>query len=123
MAGGMTTGQLMSMFSYTMQILMSLMMLSNDVCHDHHCPEPPRSVSWRSWRKRAISMNPASPVMEVDDGSVVFDHVDFSYAGDTRTSCACQAINLSIQSGETVGIIGGTGSVQELPGAAHSTTV
>ena len=108
MAGGMTTGQLMSMFSYTMQILMSLMMLSNVFV---------MIIISRASAERIVEIleeesdikNPASPVMEVADGSVVFDHVDFSYAGDKNKLCL-SGINLSIQSGETVGIIGGTGS-------------
>ena len=121
MAGGMTTGQLMSMFSYTMQILMSLMMLSNVFVMI--------TIS-RASAERIVEIleeesdikNPASPVMEVADGSVVFDHVDFSYAGDQE-----QAVPVRDQSFHSVRRDGGDHRrnrfVQELPGAAHSKTV
>ena len=59
--------------------------------------------------KKQIFDNPENPVMEVKDGSVVFDHVDFRYKKDAP-DYALKGINLSIRSGETIGIIGGTGS-------------
>ena len=55
--------------------------------------------------------DPENPVMEVPDGSIVFDHVDFSYRKDSREP-VLKDINLSIRSGETIGIIGGTGSAK-----------
>ena len=55
--------------------------------------------------------NPEQPVMEVKDGSVVFDHVNFSYKKDAK-SYVLKDINLDIHSGETIGILGGTGSAK-----------
>ncbi|MCI8465031.1 MAG: ABC transporter ATP-binding protein [Lachnospiraceae bacterium] len=107
-AGGMTTGQLMSMFSYTMQILMSLMMLSNVFV---------MLIISKASAERIVEIldeesslkNPKQPVFEVADGSVTFEHVSFSYKGDKNKLCLMD-IDLKIMSGETVGIIGGTGS-------------
>lgn len=106
--GTMTTGELTSMFTYTMQILMSLMMLSMifvmlvisraslERIHEVLIEEPDIT-------------NPENPVMEVADGSISFDHVSFSYSNDKNKLCL-RDINLEIHSGETIGIIGGTGS-------------
>ncbi len=107
-AGGMTTGQLMSMFSYTMQILMSLMMLSNVFV---------MLIISKASAERIVEIldeesslkNPQAPVFQVADGSVRFEGVSFSYKGDKNKLCLMD-IDLDIQSGETVGIIGGTGS-------------
>ena len=107
-AGGMTTGQLMSMFSYTMQILMSLMMLSNVFV---------MLIISKASAERIVEIleeegslkNPADPNFQVSDGSVVFENVSFSYKGDKSKLCLMD-IDLEIRSGETVGIIGGTGS-------------
>lgn len=106
--GGMSTGQLMSLISYATQILMSLMMLSMVFV---------MIIISRASIERIVEIlkedsdlkNGVSPVMEVKDGSVVFDHVSFSYTGDKEKMCL-KDINLEIKSGETVGIIGGTGS-------------
>ncbi|MCI8549683.1 MAG: ABC transporter ATP-binding protein [Lachnospiraceae bacterium] len=108
MAGGMTTGQLMSMFSYTMQILMSLMMLSNVFV---------MLIISKASAERIVEIldeesslkNPENPVTFVADGSVSFRNVSFSYKGDKNKLCLMD-IDLDIKSGETVGIIGGTGS-------------
>ena len=105
---GMSTGQLMSLVSYAMQILMSLMMLSMVFV---------MIIISRASAERIVEIldeksdltNGESPVTEVKDGSVVFDHVSFSYTGKKDKICLSD-INLNIRSGETVGIIGGTGS-------------
>ncbi len=107
-AGGMTTGQLMSMFSYTMQILMSLMMLSNVfVMIIISRASAERIVEILNEKSDIVSPVPA--VTEVADGSVSFKKASFSYAGDKNKLCLFD-IDLDIRSGETVGIIGGTGS-------------
>lgn len=107
---GMSTGQLMSLVSYAMQILMSLMMLSMVFV---------MIIISRVSAERIVEIlneksdltNGESPVTEVKDGSVVFDHVSFSYTGKKDKICLSD-INLNIRSGETVGIIGGTGSAK-----------
>ena len=106
--GTMTTGELTSMFTYTMQILMSLMMLSMIFV---------MIVISRASLERINEVlievpditNPENPVMEVTDGAITFDHVSFSYSNDKNKLCL-KDINLEIHSGETIGIIGGTGS-------------
>ena len=107
-AGDMTTGELTSMMTYIMQILMSLMFLSIVFVLI--------TLSRASGERIAEILNeestikdPDSPVTEIKDGSIVFDHVNFSYAGDKEKLCLKDA-DLKIKSGETVGIIGGTGS-------------
>lgn len=107
---GMSTGQLMSLVSYAMQILMSLMMLSMVFV---------MIIISRASAERIVEIldeksdltNGESPVTEVKDGSIVFDHVSFSYTGKKDKICLSD-INLNIRSGETVGIIGGTGSAK-----------
>lgn len=107
---GMSTGQLMSLVAYAMQILMSLMMLSMVFV---------MIIISRASAERIVEMldeksdltNGEAPVTEVKDGSVVFDHVNFSYTGKKDKICLFD-INLNIKSGETVGIIGGTGSAK-----------
>lgn len=104
----MTTGQLMSLISYIMQILMSLMMLSMVLV---------MIIMARASAERIVEIieedtdlkNGAHPVTEVKDGSIVFDKVSFSYSKKKNRNCLKQ-IDLTIDSGETVGIIGGTGS-------------
>ena len=108
MAGAMTTGQLMSMFSYTMQILMSLMMLSNVFV---------MLIISRASAERIVEIleeesslkDPEKPLLQVADGSVSFKNVSFSYTGDADRLCLT-GVDLDIRSGETVGIIGGTGA-------------
>ena len=107
-AGDMTTGQLMSMITYTMQILMSLMMLSMVLVMV--------SIS-RAAAGRIVEVldevptitGPVDGVAEVADGSIRFQNVLFSYTGDASSPCMFDT-DLSIASGETIGIIGGTGS-------------
>lgn len=106
--GSLTTGQLTSMFSYVMSILMSLMMLSMVIVMI--------TMSFASARRIAAVINeepdiqnPSNPLMSVTDGSIDFDHVNFSYQSGTGEN-VLDDIDLHIHSGETIGIIGGTGS-------------
>jgi ATP-binding cassette, subfamily B, multidrug efflux pump len=106
--GSLTTGQLTSMFSYIMSILMSLMMLSMTIVMI--------TMSFASIKRIAAVLNeepdiqnPTNPIMEVKDGSVDFDHVHFAYTSGTGED-VLNDIDLHIKSGESIGIIGGTGS-------------
>lgn len=107
-AHDLTTGQLMSILSYSMQILMSLMMLSMVFVII--------TIS-RASAERIVELldesvdltNCDNPVYQVDNGEVSFEGVNFSYTKDNHRLCLSK-IDLAIKSGETVGIIGGTGS-------------
>ena len=104
----MTTGQLMSLISYVSQILMSLMMLSMVfVMITMSRASVERIVE--VFDEESDIRNKPNAVKEVRDGSVVFDGVNFSYARKSDKN-VLDNINLDIKSGETVGIIGGTGS-------------
>lgn len=104
----LTTGELMTMLTYSIQILSSLMMLSMVLVMI--------TIS-KSSAERIVEVldegpditNPDTPIKEVKDGSIKFDKVSFSYVKDKQKECL-KDINLDIKSGETVGIIGGTGS-------------
>ncbi|MCD8155035.1 MAG: ABC transporter ATP-binding protein/permease [Clostridiales bacterium] len=105
--GDLTTGNLTSLFSYVMSMLMSLMMLSMIFVM--------LSMSIASARRIAEVLdeepdmaNPEKPLAEVQDGSIDFNHVNFSYKEGTGED-TLHDIDLHIRSGETVGIIGGTG--------------
>ena len=107
-AVGMTTGDLTSMFSYTMQILMSLMMFSMVFVMI--------TISYASMERaeeildeKSDLHNPENPVEEVKDGSSEYDHVNVAYGKNADKLCL-DNVNLKIPSGATVGIIGGTGS-------------
>lgn len=104
----MTTGELTSLLAYCMNILMSLMMLSMVFVMITLSIASAERVT-EVLNEKADICNPENPVMEVKDGSVVFDHVDFRYKKDAP-DYALKGIDLSIRSGETIGIIGGTGS-------------
>ena len=104
----MTTGELTSLLAYCMNILMSLMMLSMVFVMITLSIASAERVT-EVINDTADICNPENPVMEVKDGSVVFDHVDFRYKKDAP-DYALKGIDLSIRSGETIGIIGGTGS-------------
>ena len=104
----MTTGELTSLLAYCMNILMSLMMLSMVFVMITLSIASAERVT-EVLNEKAEICNPENPVMEVKDGSVVFDHVDFRYKKDAP-DYALKGIDLSIRSGETIGIIGGTGS-------------
>ncbi len=105
---GMTTGDLTALFSYAIQILMSLMMLSMIFAMMTISIASMRRVAEILDEKTDIA-NPSNPEMMVEDGSICFEDVDFIYASKADKK-VLDNINLSISSGETVGIIGGTGS-------------
>lgn len=105
----LATGQLVSMFSYTMSILMSLMILSMIFTQLMMAQSSGRRVADVLTAKPTI-VNPAkSPLTSVTNGEVVFDHVDFKYNKEDA-HYALKDIDLRIKSGETLGIIGETGS-------------
>ncbi len=106
--GSMTTGDLTSLFSYIMSLLMSLMMLSMVVVMISMSLASVRRISEVLDEKPDLT-DPENPVKEVLDGSIDFNHVNFSYRKDTEKN-ALSDIELHIKSGETIGIIGGTGS-------------
>ena len=103
-----TTGELMGVFTYSMQILMSLMMLSMVFVMIIISRASAERVVEVLSEKSDLADKP-DPVFSVRDGSVTFKDVDFSYAGDPDRLCL-SGVNLDIKSGETVGILGGTGS-------------
>ena len=107
-AGNLTTGELTSMFSYIMGVLMSLMMLSMIFVMITMSLASCRRIS-EVLNERADIVNPEDPVMEVDDGSIDFNGVSFSYKHGSGED-VLKGIDLHIKSGETIGIIGGTGS-------------
>ena len=104
-----TTGDLMSMLSYCMNILMSLMMLSMVFVMITMSAASAKRVAEVLDEKSDLA-NGENPVMEVKDGSVKFNNVSFAYKKNGEK--ALENINLDIKSGETIGIIGGTGSAK-----------
>ena len=106
--GTTTTGQLVSLISYSSQILMSLMMLSMIFV---------MITLARASAERIVEVlvedsdikSPTNPIKEVKNGEILFENVGFSYSKDENHLCL-KDINLHIKSGQTVGIIGGTGS-------------
>jgi len=108
-ATSFTTGDLMSMLSYCMNILMSLMMLSMVFVMITMSAASAKRVAEVLDEKSDLA-NGKNPVMEVKDGSVKFNNVSFAYKKDGEK--ALENINLDIKSGETIGIIGGTGSAK-----------
>ena len=109
-AGSFTTGELTSMFAYVMTILMSLMMLMMIFVM--------LSISMASVERinevlgtESTIVSPENGLTEVADGSITFDHVDFAYTDENGDKAhVLSDINLSIRSGEVIGILGGTGS-------------
>ena len=106
--GSLATGDLMALLTYCMNILMNLMMLSMVFVMI--------SISVASARRicevldeETTLHNPENPVYEVENGNIKFDHVTFRYSSHSETP-VLDDINLEIKSGETIGIIGGTGS-------------
>lgn len=106
--GTLTTGELMSMLTYTTNILMSLMMLSMIFVM--------LSMSFASVKRinevlneKSDIVSPKHPITVVKDGSIDFHHVDFSYTSE-QENASLSDIDLHISSGETIGILGGTGS-------------
>ncbi len=108
--GSMTTGQLIAITNYAFQILFSLMMLAAIFVMITIARASAERVCEVLNEKSDITDRP-DPVMEVKDGSIRFTDVDFSYAGDRDKLCLTD-VDLEIASGETVGIIGGTGSAK-----------
>lgn len=106
--GSLTTGELMSLLTYCMNIMMSLMMLSMVFVMLTMSVASAKRICEVLDEKSDIT-NPAEPVYEVADGSIAFDHVTFRY-NKTSAKPVLDDVTLSIQSGETIGIIGGTGS-------------
>ncbi len=107
-SGTMTTGDLTSLFSYIMSLLMNLMMLSMVVVMISMSMASIRRIS-EVLRETPDLKEPEQPVMEVADGAIDFDHVSFSYKQGSGKN-ALSDIDLHIKSGETIGVIGGTGS-------------
>lgn len=108
--GSMTTGELTSMFSYAMQILMSLMMVAMVFVMITMAKASAERVA-EILDEQPDLHNPANPIHEVKDGAIEFDDVAFSYKGDER-KLALKNVNLHIKAGQTVGILGGTGSAK-----------
>ncbi len=107
-AGSLTTGELTSLITYAMQILSSLMLVSMVFVMITMSLESARRIVEILEEVPDLD-NPEKPVMEVKNGDIEFKNVSFSYVKDKKKLCL-QNINLRIKSGETIGIIGGTGS-------------
>lgn len=105
-SGSMTTGQLMSMFNYVMNILMSLMMISMIFVMLTMSKASMDRIA-EILTEEAEIKNPEHPVKTVADGSIEFDHVNFAYGKDSKN--VLEDVSIRIRSGETIGIIGGTG--------------
>lgn len=105
-----TTGELMSMLAYCMTILMNLMMFSMVFVMITMSIANAERVAEVLNEEPTIT-NPENPVMMVKDGSIIFDHVNFAYNKNADENVLSD-INLDIKSGETIGIIGGTGSAK-----------
>lgn len=108
--GSLTTGELMSLLTYCMNILMSLMMVSMVFVMVSMSVASAERITEVLEEKPELT-NPERPVTEVKDGSIVFDHVNFSYKKGNG-EYVLKDINLNIHAGETIGIIGGTGSAK-----------
>lgn len=106
----LSTGSLMSLLTYCMNILMSLMMLSVVFIMITMSEASARRISEVINEKSSLT-NPQEPVMEVPDGSIRFEDVDFSYRPGSAEP-VLKDISLDIRSGESIGIIGGTGSAK-----------
>ena len=106
--GSMTAGELTSLFSYVMSLMMSLMMLSMVVVMITMSMASIRRIS-EVLDETPDLAEPEQPVYQVADGSIDFDQVDFSYKHGSGKN-ALSGIDLHIRSGETIGVIGGTGS-------------
>ena len=109
-AGNLTTGNLTSLFSYVMNVLVSLMMLSMVFVMITMSIASMRRISEVLTEKPDI-VSPENAVTEIPDGRVDFDNVSFSYRSGSGKA-VLQNIDLHIKSGETIGVIGGTGSAK-----------
>lgn len=105
---GLTTGSLTALFTYAMQILMSLMMLSMVFAMITIANSSAQRIAELLEEKTDIQ-NPEHPVYDVQNGEIIFDHVDFVYASKADKK-VLDDISLTIRSGETIGIIGATGA-------------
>lgn len=109
-SSSMTTGQLMSMFTYTMQILMALIMVSDVFV---------MVIISRASAERIVEVldeksdltSPENGIQNIENGEIIFDNVSFSYTSDKNKLCL-KDLNLHIKSGQVVGIIGSTGSAK-----------
>lgn len=108
-AGDLTTGEMMSLLTYCMNILMSLMMVSMIFVMLTMSYASAKRIAEVLQEKTDLT-NPEKPVEEVSNGSIVFKNVDFAYKNGSKP--VLKNINLDIKSGETIGIIGGTGSAK-----------
>ena len=108
--GNLTTGQLMSLFSYTANILMSLLMFAMVIVTITFSRASGERIVEVLDEEPSIK-NIDNPVLEVIDGSISFENVNFSYSNNSEV-LNLENINLHINQGETIGIIGGTGSAK-----------
>ena len=106
----LTTGQLMSLLAYCMNILMSLMMVSMIFIMFSMGSAAIERI-YEVLEEKSTIDNPTDPVYEVKDGSIIFENVKFAYNKDAKED-VLKDINLRIESGETIGIIGSTGSAK-----------
>lgn len=106
--GSMSTGDLTSLFSYVMSLMMSLMMLSMVIVMISMSMASIKRISEVLEEKPDLH-DPEEPIVEVPDGSIDFDHVSFAYKQGSGEDVLSD-IDLHIKSGETIGVIGGTGS-------------
>ena len=109
-AGSLTTGELTQLFQYVMSIMMNLMMLSMIFVMITMSAASIRRIA-EVIDEQTDLINPEHPEYEVKDGSVVFEHVNFAY-NKKSSKPVLSEINLTVQAGETIGIIGGTGSAK-----------
>ncbi|MGN0106956.1 MAG: ABC transporter ATP-binding protein [Hominilimicola sp.] len=107
-SSSMTTGELTSLITYTMQILMSLMMLSMIFVMITMARASAERIE-EILSEESDLKNPENPIYEINNGDISFRNVNFGYSKKKRKLCL-KNINLEIKSGETIGIIGGTGS-------------
>ncbi len=108
--GSLTTGELMSLLTYCMNILMSLMMMAMVFVMVTMSAASAQRIA-EVINEESSLKNPENPVFEIADGSIDFEDADFAYKADSRES-VLKDVTLHIRSGETVGIIGGTGSAK-----------
>ena len=108
--GSLTTGELVSLLTYCMNILMSLMIVSMLFVMLSMSSASAERIA-QVLEEKADLTNPADPVLDVADGSVTFRHVDFSYRKDAAQP-VLKDIDFSVSSGETIGVLGGTGSAK-----------
>ena len=102
-----TTGELTSLITYTMQILMSLMMITMLLVMSTMAVTSANRI-FEILKEKVDLTNPKNPIKEVKDGSIEFNNVSFSYVNKKDKECL-KNIDIKIKSGETIGIIGGTG--------------